>query len=1603
MKYKLNHRHTWLKWSITAFLLISSVFSTPGTTQGLSCKDLQFILVPQSGNCCYKIGVNNKSMDNCFQQINLNVSPEEFVHFTGLSGWRANEVSQSEYNVRPFAGFIPFGYSDIATFCVQGNPSSQLVIQWDHLCLMEGCDTTIMIQGCQPKGHIEGYVYVDIACEGKTYNGQPGIADWTTELYDSNGDLFAATLTNSQGYYKFFDLPLENYIVKVAQKPLCWTPKIPVNGQLNVRVEEDKISRADFGNCPVCPCDSLNFDVQFVEEGPDSISYYISLFEHYEPCKFRSKFIEVTVDSGTLFDFHPINNDLCCTETNKVCCHWAADLKPNSQSILLSHVSGLLPDSGEFILKLSVLGATKQKLTLKLLKNLNDTLGDCEKAFVFDLPRVTKKSCCPNNSFMGPELICNGEFSIKNPGPNYCITSDYLYYTGPAKGSGSYTVGNSQGVSAANGGNWICMGLTGPSDHFMIVDGSTNNLRIWEQIIPVIKNREYQFSINLNCIGRVNPGKDPQVDIFFNNQKVNTLIAPYKSGWKNLTFCWNSRDTNQVKITIHTNHNIGNNDFALDGISLKSCIPDSLCCDPANFEAMYYTINGKPVHTLLCGDTLKADCKTSNVSLSGNFTCANNNCLPQMMTAILTKPDGSTVPVSLNWPMPYFVLNIPGSDMSTSGYYYLSIQAVCGVSICRCDFVICVDCCIETFDSEVIGSKSSWQTINADVQVISSSPPNLTNVIRGRDFTKASWMYNTVEYSGNWIQNYKGCLCFDIRYDPGATTNPPTGDRTLYIFNGNSPITSSLRAVFVTKTQIGNNWERICVPIAAAGTSLPSNSYGQWQMSSGSNSSFNSLITNVNGVGFSLDFASGGSPNELLYLDNICLEKCLDSCYCGPHKILYSIGKNPLLEKNCGDTLFVPGTGTILPINFNYEFSCIGQRCDTPKIEWTLTGPGNFITQTGIGSATNPTANRFIDNSTFVNPGLYTLTIIGKCGDKICPCILYFDAEGFKCCQDSIATQILANSLVSTEADVANCKIKLSLGNVPPCMKLTSINWGDGQFVTGSYGTADMIMHNYNTSGNYTVIWVVNEYDQNGKICNEFIFRKQINLKCECDCKGLDWAEYYHVQNQPLNVACNNSSPIVINCKKYGPAFLIHGDLSCTKNGCQTDTAHWELVKQGNITPILSNTNINLYPHFDIIIPWSQFAQGLYTLKVYRYCNGIRCECNFNIYVEDCICSCDLFDQNMASAFNVGSTKQDCKKLFKPVDLCPQDVVHWTVNSQSVSGISVGNTPFPYTFTSNGTFDVCMIVTRTDAFGTICRDSICRKLFIKCNSTDGYFCNPDSIKNGGFEKIAELNPVLEVGHKNNLIENWEVFNNPGSLGLAVMYSEPGGLDQGSISMIGNQNNFSGIVQLAPIIEANLQAQRYRMHLSYNFINYLDNDPNEPELEFRLQKNKDRKDADDKVIFVKRKDMREDLEGKLNTWMLVDTSFNLDFLEKGNNYYLVICLRNKSANEFSFIGLDNISICIDPLDATGNPDRKRFDAIVLPNPSKDIVQISWFSEYEQVHSLAVVNSQGTTLLQNQVEQTKAMHILDMSKFKPGIYFVHLYGPKGILKSLKLVKL
>ncbi|GAB5555694.1 MAG: hypothetical protein Sapg2KO_52850 [Saprospiraceae bacterium] len=191
--------------------------------------------------------------------------------------------------------------------------------------------------------------------------------------------------------------------------------------------------------------------------------------------------------------------------------------------------------------------------------------------------------------------------------------------------------------------------------------------------------------------------------------------------------------------------------------------------------------------------------------------------------------------------------------------------------------------CVEDFENQTTSAlaitNGNWNGISGRVAFETDVTTNGTQILRGKDGSGSSWMTNIVDYSGNWIQDGRCELCFDIRYVPGPN-NPAIGFNAITIFQNNSgnpgntnPQNAAINATFKVINPIGSEWVRVCVPISqATGSDLPSNALGEWVGPSVGD--WNTLIQNVSGIAFRLDFGGGANPAEDVYVDNICFDTC---------------------------------------------------------------------------------------------------------------------------------------------------------------------------------------------------------------------------------------------------------------------------------------------------------------------------------------------------------------------------------------------------------------------------------------------------------------------------------------------------------------------------------------------------------------------------------------------------------------------------------------------------------------------------------------------------------------------------------------------------------
>jgi hypothetical protein len=101
-------------------------------------------------------------------------------------------------------------------------------------------------------GNITGMKYEDLNANGVNDPGEPGLADWTIQLYDPSGStLLNSTTTDAFGFYSFDSLPTGPY--KVCEViPDGWFPSAPTTSTPNchnvtVNAHHTELS-VDFGN-----------------------------------------------------------------------------------------------------------------------------------------------------------------------------------------------------------------------------------------------------------------------------------------------------------------------------------------------------------------------------------------------------------------------------------------------------------------------------------------------------------------------------------------------------------------------------------------------------------------------------------------------------------------------------------------------------------------------------------------------------------------------------------------------------------------------------------------------------------------------------------------------------------------------------------------------------------------------------------------------------------------------------------------------------------------------------------------------------------------------------------------------------------------------------------------------------------------------------------------------------------------------------------------------------------------------------------------------------------------------------------------------------------
>jgi gliding motility-associated-like protein len=253
---------------------------------------------------------------------------------------------------------------------------------------------------------------------------------------------------------------------------------------------------------------------------------------------------------------------------------------------------------------------------------------------------VTDGGC----NLSGPNLVVNGDFSAGNvgfsSGYTVCATANCLLTAGAFQGAGYYAIGAS--TQFYHPSFWGCGHSTAAgTDTFMIVNGNgTANISVWCETINVTPNSDYVFSTWLSTMNNVGTPPNPAILQFtINGVPLGSTFTgpafPPQCKWSQFCTKWNSGANTTANICI-TNQNttLGGNDFGLDDISFKTCLPDTV--------RLPFTITEPPPLTLSVTST-NSSCAGSGV---GGASAIASGGTPAYTYLWITTPVQSTATIT---------------------------------------------------------------------------------------------------------------------------------------------------------------------------------------------------------------------------------------------------------------------------------------------------------------------------------------------------------------------------------------------------------------------------------------------------------------------------------------------------------------------------------------------------------------------------------------------------------------------------------------------------------------------------------------------------------------------------------------------------------------------------------------------------------------------------------------------------------------------------------------------------------------------------------------------------------------------------------------------
>ncbi|MBK6993664.1 MAG: hypothetical protein IPH31_01570 [Lewinellaceae bacterium] len=155
----------------------------------------------------------------CYTELYLVLQQGAFVNWSAntAAGFVVQELGPTELKITHSGGFLPLGFQGPLIFTLPVGLVTTMGVSYINECPPgTGCEIFggIPIESCPDplNASIIGVKYRE--CGSLPFTNQPALSDWTIELLNADSNIIAEQVTDADGNYAFYDLPLGIYIVK---------------------------------------------------------------------------------------------------------------------------------------------------------------------------------------------------------------------------------------------------------------------------------------------------------------------------------------------------------------------------------------------------------------------------------------------------------------------------------------------------------------------------------------------------------------------------------------------------------------------------------------------------------------------------------------------------------------------------------------------------------------------------------------------------------------------------------------------------------------------------------------------------------------------------------------------------------------------------------------------------------------------------------------------------------------------------------------------------------------------------------------------------------------------------------------------------------------------------------------------------------------------------------------------------------------------------------------------------------------------------------------------------------------------------------------------